>query len=367
MSEGRKKICMIVPRPDVQGGIASVVSNYYGSRLEEDFDVTYVQSYRDGSKIRKLLQGLKAYREFRRILKKDRPDLVHIHSSFGPSFYRKMPFILMAHHAGIPVINHIHGSAMDVFYDNASPLKKKLVRRIYSLCSCIITLTPYWQEKIRQIVPGTPVEVVSNYSVLHEETAGPGCRKSRFAGKKVLFLGKIDEAKGVFEVPEIMKKVCAEIPETVFCLAGSGDLAGVRDQTDESLRANLALPGWIVGEEKERQLRESCIFLLPSHMEAMPMSALDAMGYGLPVISTNAGGIPAVVEDGRNGFLYAVKDTDGMAEGILKLLKDEKLWEKMSDESLKIVRERFSFEKHIEKIEELYRRYPASERDGQEN
>ena len=348
---------MIVPRPDVQGGIASVVSNYYGSRLENDFDVTYVESYRDGSKAQKLIQGLKAYRVFRRILKDNRPDLVHIHSSFGPSFYRKMPFILMAERAGIPVINHIHGSAVDVFYDGASAFKKKLVRNIYGRCSCMITLTPYWQQAVGKMAPGVPVEVVPNYSILHEETSDPVCRNNRFAAKRILFLGKIDEAKGVFEVPEIMRKVCAEFPDAVFCLAGSGDLEGIRERTPESLGKNLHLPGWIVGDAKEKELRDSCIFLLPSHMEAMPVSALDAMGYGLPVISTNVGGIPAVVKNERNGFLCAVKDTDAMAEGILKLLRDRKLWEEMSDESLSIVRERFSFGKHIDKLEEIYRKY----------
>ena len=85
---------MIVPQRDVQGGIASVTSGYYGSRLETDFDVIYVESYRDGSKWQKLLKALAAYRQFRKVLRKVKPDLIHIHSSFGPSFYRKMPFIL---------------------------------------------------------------------------------------------------------------------------------------------------------------------------------------------------------------------------------------------------------------------------------
>ena len=56
---------MIVPQRDVQGGIASVTSGYYGSRLETDFDVIYVESYRDGSKWQKLLKALAAYRQFR--------------------------------------------------------------------------------------------------------------------------------------------------------------------------------------------------------------------------------------------------------------------------------------------------------------
>ena len=73
-------ICMIVPDPMVHGGIAAVTSGYYGSRLERDCRITYVQSYCDGSKTDKLKKALKAYGQFREILRKDPPELVHIHS-----------------------------------------------------------------------------------------------------------------------------------------------------------------------------------------------------------------------------------------------------------------------------------------------
>ena len=345
---------MIVPQRDVQGGIASVTSGYYGSRLETDFDVIYVESYRDGSKWQKLLKALAAYRQFRKVLRTFKPDLIHIHSSFGPSFYRKMPFILMAERAGIPVVNHIHGSAMDEFYNNAGTRKQKLVRKIYGKCACIITLTPHWQKIIQNIAKDTKVVTVPNYSILHEETAQPAARDKRFAKKQILFLGKIDEAKGVYEIPAVMDRVCREFPEAVFYIAGSGDLEGVRERTPEDLRKNLVLPGWIVGEEKTQALWDSAVFFLPSHMEAMPVSALDAMGYGLPVVSTNVGGIPDVVSDGGNGTLTAVGDTEKMAEALLALLRDRALWEKMSDESLAIVRERFSLDAHIAQLEEIY-------------
>ncbi len=345
---------MIVPQRDVQGGIASVTSGYYGSRLETDFDVIYVESYRDGSKWQKLVKALGAYRQFRKVIRDEKPDLVHIHSSFGPSFYRKMPFILMAERAGIPVVNHIHGSAMEQFYTNAGERKQKLVQKIYGKCACIITLTPHWQKIIQDIAKKTKVVTVPNYSILHDETALPAARDQRFAKKQILFLGKIDEAKGVYEVPAVMEQVCGEFPEAVFYLAGSGDLDGVRERTPEKRRKKLVLPGWIVGEEKEQALRESTVFFLPSHMEAMPVSALDAMGFGLPVVSTNAGGIPDVVSDGVNGMLTPVGDTQKMAEAILSLFRDRLLWEKMSDESLNIVRRRFSLDAHISSLESIY-------------
>ena len=86
-----KKVCMIVQDPKVKGGIAAVISGYYGSKLEQDYSMIYVESYQDGSKWEKLIKAIKGYIHFAKVLLTDKPDLVHIHSSFGPSFYRKIP------------------------------------------------------------------------------------------------------------------------------------------------------------------------------------------------------------------------------------------------------------------------------------
>ena len=78
------KVCMVVPNPLVKGGIASVVNGYRGSRLERDCDINYIESYRDGTKLAKLLKGIRGYFQFAKVLLIQKPDVVHIHSSFGP-------------------------------------------------------------------------------------------------------------------------------------------------------------------------------------------------------------------------------------------------------------------------------------------
>ena len=125
------KICMIVPNPAVRGGIASVTEGYRGSVLEQNHEINYVESYCDGSKWKKFLKAISGYCCFIKQLLHNRPDIVHIHSSFGPSFYRKLPFIYLSRWIGIPVVNHIHGAEFDTFYEKASTRKRKLVRKVY--------------------------------------------------------------------------------------------------------------------------------------------------------------------------------------------------------------------------------------------
>ena len=81
---------MIVQEKNVRGGIAAVTAAYYGSKLEKDFDVTYVESFCDGSKLKKIRKEIAAIFAFSRVLRTKHPALVHMHTSFGGSFYRSL-------------------------------------------------------------------------------------------------------------------------------------------------------------------------------------------------------------------------------------------------------------------------------------
>lgn len=349
-------ICMIVPDPLVHGGIAAVTSGYYGSRLEKDFRITYVQSYCDGTKQDKLKKALNAYRQFREVLKKDPPELVHIHSSFGPSFYRKLPFILMAARRGIPIVNHIHGSAFDEFYGNASAGKKWLVRRIYGKCGRMIVLTQHWKEVLSETYPAERIRVIPNYCVLHPEALEEERKEKRRRKKQILYLGVLTEGKGMGEMPGIIRFVTNKVPEAKFVLGGVGDRELITDSLSPSiLEKNVNFPGWVRGEEKEELLRESMVFLLPSHMEAMPMSLLEAMGYALPMVTTRIGGIPNLTGEGFQAALCPVGDSAAMGRAITELLEDHAAWEHASIASYQRAENEYSFERHVDRLEEVYR------------
>ena len=84
------------------------------------------------------------------------------------------------------------------------------------------------------------------------------------------------------------------------------------------------------------------------------MSVLDAMGYGLPVVSTNVGGIPKIVHDGENGVCYNVGDVDSMAEEIILLLSNEQNRIKAAKASMDIVKNGYSLTKHLMLLEKVY-------------
>lgn len=349
---------MVVQDPMVKGGIAAVVNGYRGSQLEKDYDIIYVESYKDGSKLTKLLKGISGYFHFAKVLLLDKPDLIHIHSSFGASFFRKIPFIYMASLAKKPIVNHIHGADFDEFYVNASEKKKKKIKKIYGKCSVLIALSEEWKENLSQIVSKDKIVIIQNYSIIHEDALKE--RLSRECNNTVLFLGELGKRKGCYDIPDVAEKVIKEIPMARFILAGAGsseDETAIKKMfIDKGISSNISFPGWIRGKEKDKLLREADVFFLPSYNEGMPMSILDAMGYGLPVVSTNVGGIPKIVRNGENGFCCEVGDINTFVKSIVQLLQNNIKRESYIVKSISIVKQGYSIDIHLILIEEIYKK-----------
>lgn len=356
MKNKKKKICMIVQDKMVKGGIAAVISGYYGSVLEKDYDMIYVESYKDGGKIAKLIKGIASYLQFMKVLFIDRPDIVHIHSSFGPSFYRKLPFIYMASWSKKIIVNHIHGADFEEFYTNAGDYKKTLIRKVYAKCTALIALSSEWKERLSQIVPADRITVIENYSVLHEDAVID--RINRKSNSKVLFLGEIGKRKGCYDIPAVAEAVVKAVPSAKFILGGAGNIKdekAVKDLFEQhGVIDHIVFPGWVRGEEKDKLLRDADVFFLPSYNEGMPMSILDAMGYGLPIVSTNVGGIPKIVRNGENGACCSAGDIKNLSQALIKLLTDDEYRKQASEESRNIIAKGYSLTTHLKQLEKLY-------------
>ena len=343
------KICMIAPEETVKGGIASVVNGYREYTFGKDFQVAYVESYCDGSKWKKLLKALKGYLAFRKRLQADRPDMVHVHSSFGPSFYRKIPFIYMAAGKGIPIINHIHGADFDEFYEKASPNKKKLVKKVYGKCNKLIALSEEWKKSLEQIVPAEKIEVIENYCSIPEHSGTK--RKGQ-----ILFLGEIGERKGCFDIPAVFEKAVKEQEGAFLVMAGDGETETVKKLfAEKKLLDRVSFPGWVKGKEKARLLEESSIFLFPSYNEGMPMALLEAMAYGLAVVTTDVGGIPGLIENGKSGFICEPGGIEELSGRLKILLEDDAMRESFGKLAREQVIKSYSKESHMEKLLGLYK------------
>jgi glycosyltransferase involved in cell wall biosynthesis len=147
------------------------------------------------------------------------------------------------------------------------------------------------------------------------------------------------------------------VPEARFVLAGDGAIGEVRRRVHaEGLTEFVRTPGWVAGDAKLRQIAGCDVYVLPSYREGMPVSILEAMAAGKPVVATRVGAIPEIIEDGVNGFLVPPGDVGGLADRIAMLLGDAALRRELGRNNRAKVEESFSTPAVVETLLSVYER-----------
>lgn len=313
---------------DTQGGVSTVVSVLRRAGLFERCGVCYIPTHRDGSAMAKLVVMVHGWFRFMGLLLAGRVALIHVHTASRASFWRKCLFMLPALSMRVPIILHLHGAEFQVFYEVecASP-SRRFVRWIFERVNRVVVLSQSWGKWVQDTFPATRVEVIPNPILVPGQVAR-GPRNAR----TLLFLGRLGKRKGVYDLLRAIAELCPAYPDLHVWLAGDGELDAVRQYAQTlGVDKHLELLGWVRGDDKVRLLNEASIFVLPSYHEGLPMSVLEAMAYGLPVVTSPVGGIPEAVRDGEEGFLIEPGDVKALADRLSRLLADPALRARMGD------------------------------------
>ncbi len=133
--------------------------------------------------------------------------------------------------------------------------------------------------------------------------------------KTILFVGTLKKNKGAHHLIKAMEGINAEL-----VIAGKGSYEQELKKTAKKYFPNTKFPGYIQGRKKKLYLSAADVFVLPSYTEGRPVSVMEALSYKIPVVATNAGGIPKLVNEGKNGFLIPVKNEKILSKKIQKAL-----------------------------------------------
>lgn len=352
-----KKIVMIGTRFDTMGGISSVVNVYREAGLFQRFPVHYIATHCDGGNLAKLRIALLALLRFWGLLLSGQAGLLHIHVSSRASFWRKAVFFFSAHLFRVPTILHLHSGGFHIFYDqHCGPLRKKLVRYIFDHATRVIVLSNTWKEWLQTISSNRHILSIYNPVLLPAmPAAAPADAASAAAAPHLLVLGRLGKLKGSYDLLEAVAKIAPRFPGLKLNLGGDGELDQVAARANElGIARHVNLLGWVRGSDKDKHLQAAHIYLLPSYNEGMPMSVLEAMAAGLPIITTPVGGIPEAVSDGVEGFLVQPGDVNALAERLIQLLQDATMMQQMGAAARNKIASTFSAEAILPRIEALY-------------
>jgi glycosyltransferase involved in cell wall biosynthesis len=154
----------------------------------------------------------------------------------------------------------------------------------------------------------------------------------------------------VVAASEVLKK----FPNAKFVLAGEGENKKKIFKLIKHLRldANFVLNGF-VGDVR-KILSELSIFVLATYTEGLPVSIIEAMLFGLPVVASRVGGIPELVEDGVTGILVKPESSEELASAIIELLTNQEKANRMCEMGKLRVKQYFTIEQMMQKLESLY-------------
>jgi len=319
-----------------RGGIGAVLEVYERNVSPFKFIPSFQPSSSFG-KIKIFVDSVFLF--FSELLSDSTIRIIHIHGSHGASVYRKLFFVVVGKFFfGKKIIYHLHSSSFNEYYTKGNFIYKWLCRNLINLPDIVITLSPWWSAYVQKSFSAKNVQILNN--VIEEKNRGRANRSIE-PPLKVLFLGRIGDRKGVFDLLEVIAlNKAAWVGKLAFIFGGDGEIERFTQCVQrERLEDLVNYLGWVTGEEKERLLSEADILVLPSYNEGLPISILEAMGYGLPIISTNIGGIPEVVLDGQNGYIITPGDKKELAGVISRYLQQPELTIKQGVKSLEMIKD----------------------------
>ncbi|MCB1679487.1 MAG: glycosyltransferase family 4 protein [Halioglobus sp.] len=257
-------------------------------------------------------------------------DIYHFNPSLNrPSYVRDWVFVFILRVFRKERIIVFFRGWEQAYFENlvSNRWKRKLFLWFLSRASRIIVLASIFQEDLKKLgVAPEKIEITS--------TTFDGSMLAAVDVKKnndvvtFLFMSRLIENKGIFELVEAARILKAEGQDFRLKIAGSGPCEGaIRDRVHDSEMADkVHLTGYLRNKEKAQAIVSSDIFILPtSHGEGCPNCILEAMGAGLPVISTRVGGIPDIVKEPQNGILLADVAPEKIARAMREYMDDTKL------------------------------------------
>lgn len=344
------KILMVGPHKDkVKGGISTVIKGYYDSQLFNQYNLMLISTVIDGCKLFKLLWFIVSYFKMLIFLVFFNIDIVHIHIASRKSFYRKSFYIKLARLFRRKIILHMHGGEFDTFYwKECNNKKRRKITKILNMSDVIIALGESWKKKISQYC-SVDVRVVYN------SVEANGYNPYNTNSKNVLFLGRLEKEKGIFDLIEAAQYVIKEEKDINFILAGNGDLHSIMEVIEaKKLSNNFKVLGWVNSNEVKKLLKDSIAYVLPSYNEGMPMSILEAMSFGIPVVSTDVGSIPEIIKQGFNGFTINPGDIWELANSILYISRNYNERIKISNNNFNEASGKYSSEVNYKTLLSIY-------------
>jgi len=323
--------------------------------------VTIPHLHREISPVRDLLATIR----LARIIRAERPAILHTHTAKAGAVGRVAA--LLAGRRRPPIIVHtFHGHVLRGYFGRFWTGVFRLLERVLArITDVLVAVSPEVRDELVAfgVAPATKFRVIRLGIELDERLSPDGAARAetrRVMGVAderfvVGWIGRMTAVKRTDVVLESFRRLRDEGVDAVLCMVGDGpdrhsveNLAGGLGIMRDSL-----FPGY--QEDVGPFFAAFDVFVLPSGNEGTPVTAIEALASGCPVVATRVGGVPDVVTDGEDGFLVDPGDVEGLAASLARLANDPALRARMGGAGRERMRSRYAVDRLIDDVDRLYR------------
>lgn len=313
-----------------QGGIVTLEKHML-KHAPAHVQIQHIGTAVDGSAIQKAFGFAIALVRVILVLLTKKVDIVHAHVAERGSAYRKSIVTLIAKFLfRKPVILHSNSPEFHEFYQGLSLNVRQGLLWAFSQCDRFIAVSESWRNFYVDKFGLQPEQVLVLANPIELPTQVP--HRERSNQINLVFLGRIGQRKGTFD----LIRAFAILPKPIrnqanLILAGDGEVDKARDLVASySLKISnigdrITIYDWLNSQQRDALLTQAHVFILPTYNEGLPLALLEAMGWGLPVITTPVGGIPDLIVSGKNGLLVQPGDIQQLSTAIESLIQNENL------------------------------------------
>lgn len=287
-----------------------------------------------------------------RIIREEKPGIIHCHSAKGGFIGRWAGFL-----TGIRVLYTPHAFS---FLSTDSIIKKRIyvwLERLARLNSCLLACSESEQGLGRAMVHYRPSRALVWHNAVPDVVAGKlGCIDP---GPFICCIGRPSYQKNTFFLLDVVKKVHARYPELKFYLLGVGYYAPDANELSlqierAELNGTFVMVPWLSHEETLRYVKASLMYLTVSRYEGLPLAVLEAMASGKAIIASDVTGNRDCVRDGKNGYLLPM-EVKSFTDAICLLIEDKNKRETMERNSRQLFEKEFLIDHQIGLLETIYK------------
>jgi glycosyltransferase involved in cell wall biosynthesis len=288
----------------------------------------------------------------REIIKRKRAvDIIHAHSHL---FFSTNICALarIFHSAPLVITNHGLISASAPAWLNTM-YKNTFSKATFQIADHIICYTTIEKKNIEKLgIDPKKISVIHNG--VDTTLFTPSTSEKTADKKRILWVGRFVTGKGVEYLIDAFSRVLKKIPDTHLVLVGVGpEKPAIEDIIRKlQLQSSVTFIDYLENEELPRVYKNSDVFVLPSLMEGVPRTILEAMGCGVPVVTTNLPHLVGIIEGA--GLVVPPKEPMLLSNAILTILEDASLAEKMGQRGRNRIEQEYSWEDTVGKVLALY-------------